>query len=44
MQLGAFSLSLAVKDISASAAFYEQLGFSKHGRPHHPELVDSEEW
>jgi lactoylglutathione lyase len=31
MQLGAFSLSLAVKDIAASAAFYEQLGFSKHG-------------
>jgi lactoylglutathione lyase len=31
MQLGAFSLSLAVKDIAASAAFYEKLGFSKHG-------------
>ncbi|WP_427017508.1 VOC family protein [Pseudarthrobacter sp. P1] len=31
MQLGAFSLSLAVKDIQASAAFYEKLGFSKHG-------------
>jgi lactoylglutathione lyase len=31
MQLGAFSISLAVKDIAASAAFYEKLGFSKHG-------------
>jgi lactoylglutathione lyase len=28
MQLGAFSVSLAVKDIAASQAFYEQLGFS----------------
>ena len=31
MQLGAFSVSLVVKDIEASAAFYEKLGFSKHG-------------
>ncbi len=31
MQLGAFSISLAVKDITASAAFYEKLGFSKFG-------------
>ena len=31
MQLGAFSLSLAVKDITASAAFYEKLGFSRLG-------------
>ena len=31
MQLGAFSISLAVKDIEASAAFYEKLGFHKHG-------------
>lgn len=31
MQLGAFSVSLAVKDIVASAAFYEKLGFSRHG-------------
>ena len=29
MQLGAFSLSLAVKDIAASASFYEKLGFSQ---------------
>jgi predicted enzyme related to lactoylglutathione lyase len=27
MQLGAFSISLAVKDIRASKAFYEKLGF-----------------
>jgi lactoylglutathione lyase len=29
MQLGAFSISLAVKDIEASRAFYEKLGFQK---------------
>lgn len=28
MQLGAFSLSLAVKDLQASLCFYEKLGFS----------------
>lgn len=27
MQLGAFSISLAVKDIEASKSFYEKLGF-----------------
>jgi catechol 2,3-dioxygenase-like lactoylglutathione lyase family enzyme len=27
MELGAFSVSLAVKDIAASKAFYEKLGF-----------------
>ncbi|UYN99970.1 MAG: VOC family protein [Devosia sp.] len=27
MQIGAFSVSLAVKDIAASKAFYEKLGF-----------------
>jgi lactoylglutathione lyase len=27
MELGAFSISLAVKDIKASQAFYEKLGF-----------------
>jgi len=32
MELGAFSVSLAVKDIHASKAFYEKLGFTKlHG-------------
>src|SRR4051812_19575385 len=29
MKLGAFSISLAVKDIAASRAFYEKLGFSQ---------------
>jgi lactoylglutathione lyase len=29
MQLGNFSVSLAVKDIAASRAFYEKLGFKK---------------
>ncbi|MBV8200396.1 MAG: VOC family protein [Acidobacteria bacterium] len=28
MQLGAFSISLAVKDIEASRAFYEKFGFA----------------
>lgn len=31
MNLGAFSVSLAVKDIAASKAFYEKLGFSQIG-------------
>lgn len=31
MKLGAFSISLNVKDIKASKAFYEQLGFSTLG-------------
>ena len=31
MKLGAFSVSLAVKDIAASLAFYEKLGFAKVG-------------
>ncbi len=31
MQLGAFSVSLAVKDIGASKAFYEKLGFVTFG-------------
>jgi lactoylglutathione lyase len=31
MKLGAFSISLAVKDIEASKAFYEKLGFSVFG-------------
>jgi lactoylglutathione lyase len=29
MKLGAFSVSLAVKDIAASLAFYEKLGFAQ---------------
>ena len=28
MQLGTFSVSLAVKDIEASKVFYEKLGFT----------------
>lgn len=31
MKLGAFSISLTVKDIAASAAFYEKLGFTTFG-------------
>lgn len=31
MDLGAFSVSLAVKDIAASRAFYEALGFTTMG-------------
>lgn len=31
MELGAFSISLAVKDIHASKAFYEKLGFEVFG-------------
>ena len=31
MKLGAFSISLAVKDIAASRAFYEAFGFKEFG-------------
>ncbi|MHB1330024.1 MAG: VOC family protein, partial [Gemmatimonadales bacterium] len=31
MDLGAFSISLAVKDITASRVFYEKLGFKPLG-------------
>ena len=31
MDLGAFSISLTVKDIGASKAFYEKLGFEEFG-------------
>ena len=31
MKLGAFSISLTVKDLAASKAFYEKLGFSDMG-------------
>lgn len=31
MELGAFSVSLAVKEIEASKSFYEKLGFSIAG-------------
>lgn len=31
MELGSFSVSLAVKDLAASMAFYEKLGFTPVG-------------
>ncbi|WP_108811080.1 VOC family protein [Sphingorhabdus sp. Alg231-15] len=31
MQLGTFSISLSVKDLNTSEAFYEKLGFTKFG-------------
>ena len=31
MELGAFSVSLSVKDLDASKAFYEKLGFAETG-------------
>lgn len=31
MELGAFSISLAVKDLAASRAFYEKFGFTAFG-------------
>lgn len=31
MELGAFSISLSVKDLAASKAFYEKLGFAETG-------------
>lgn len=31
MKLGAFSMSLAVKDLARSTAFYEDLGFTRFG-------------
>ena len=34
MQLGAFSLSLSVRDLAQSTAFYEILGFSQFGGSH----------
>jgi len=40
MNLGAFSVSLAVKDLAASRAFYEKLGFdSRGGNPEHGYLI-----
>ena len=40
MNLGAFSISLAVKDLQASREFYETLGFeSFHGDPEHGFLI-----
>lgn len=40
MQLGAFSVSLTVKDLAASRAFYEKLGFdAMGGNPEHGYLI-----
>jgi lactoylglutathione lyase len=39
MQLGAFSVSLAVKDLAASKAFYEKLGFKSLMDPHPDDWV-----
>lgn len=40
MELGAFSISLAVKDLEASRAFYEKLGFETFaGDPAHNYLI-----
>ena len=40
MQLGTFSISLAVKDLTASRAFYETLGFTRFaGEPEQGWLI-----
>lgn len=40
MQLGAFSVSLSVRDLEASRAFYEKFGFSVfHGDPERHYLI-----
>ncbi len=40
MKLGAFSVSLAVKDLATSREFYEKLGFEKFGGdPAHNYLI-----
>ena len=40
MKLGAFSVSLAVKDLATSRAFYEKLGFdAMGGNPDHGYLI-----
>ena len=46
MELGAFSISLAVKDIKASKAFYEKLGFNamKFGTSPPPESAPDVEY
>ena len=44
MELGAFSVSLAVKDIEASKLFFEKLGFFSIRRRSIAELANYEEW
>ena len=43
MELGAFSISLAVKEIGASRAFYEKLGFKVFAGDVVAALADSKE-
>ena len=43
MNLGNFSVSLAVKDLQVSKAFYEKLGFEVFGGDALAELVNHEE-
>ena len=43
MTLGNFSVSLAVRDINASKAFYEKLGFTQIARRPRPALGDHAE-
>jgi hypothetical protein len=44
MELGAFSVSLTVKDIETSKLFYEKLGFTVFRRKSIAELADYEKW
>ena len=43
MELGAFSISLAVKDLEASRSFYEKFGFKVFAGDAVAELADLEE-
>lgn len=42
MKLGAFSISLSVKNLTVSKEFYEKLGFSVFGRWNEQVLPDNE--
>ncbi len=41
MKLGAFSISLAVKDIKASREFYEKFGFNVSGTNGYTARIDA---
>jgi hypothetical protein len=43
MELGAFSVSLNVKNLEVSKTFYEKLGFQIFGWGRRTELADNEE-
>ena len=43
MELGAFSISLALKDLGASQAFYEKLGFERNILTWNPGLTNRKE-